>query len=188
MKRTGRTVYLSGTAGLNTAEKTVVDGTETYFLQNILVDERRGYAYKVTFASMYPNVTNRPTNIANPYALYSFSRRELLRMSDDDAKAFLGITRNLASMNRNIAIVGNKAPTGGARVSTENYQGNYVIKGDAMVTQSLSIGAQDISGGATTQDGDVISYYIELDEYDVTSDEEILLILNERAQDAQGVV
>ena len=185
MKRTGRTVYLSGEARLDRAEKTVTDGGETYFFKNILVDERRGYAYKVTFASMYPNVTNPSRNFANPYGLYSFSTRELRRMADADALAFLGVTRSLAAMNRNIAVVGNKAPTGVARVSTENYQGNYVIKGDAMVTQSLSIGAQ---ATAALSDSSVVTYYIELEEYDVSSDEEILLILNERAQDAQGVV
>ena len=184
MKSTGRRVYLSGVARLDQAEKTVTHDGDDYYFKNIMVDERRGYAYKVTFASMYPNVTNPTRNFANPYGLYSFSTRELRRMSDDDAKAFLGITRSLAAMNRNLAIVGHKAPTGAARVSTQDYQGNYVIKGDAMVTQSLSIGAKSIRA---LGDGNVVTYYVELEEYDITSDEEILLILNERAQDAQGV-
>ena len=100
MKSTGRRVYLSGVARLDQAEKTVTHDGDDYYFKNIMVDERRGYAYKVTFASMYPNVTNPTRNFANPYGLYSFSTRELRRMSDDDAKAFLGITRSLAAMNR----------------------------------------------------------------------------------------
>ena len=42
MKRTGRNVYLSGTVRADQAEFTLTDGTAC--LQNILVDERRGYA------------------------------------------------------------------------------------------------------------------------------------------------
>ena len=191
MKRTGRMLYLSGEARADQAEKTLVNGAGdiTHFFKNILVDERRGYAYKVTFASIYPNVSNPPRMLGQAYGLYSFSKRELRRMSDDVASANLGITRSLAALNRNIAIVGTPVTDPSQPVgisSTLDYQNGYVIKGDAMVTQSLSIGA--CTGNGTTKvSATVVTYYIELEEYDVSSDEEILLILNERSQDAEGV-
>lgn len=185
MKRTGRRVYLSGSVRLDRADKTFQDlatGQEGYFEQ-IFQDERRGYAYKVTFASIYPNVTNLARFNGNAFGIYSFSKRELVRMTDAEAGAFLGGTRDIANMNRNIAIVGYPGSKLAEAPSQYNLQNNYVIKGDAMVTQSLSLGVDNTTGG-----GAVCSYYIELDEYDITSDEEILLILNERAQDAQGIV
>lgn len=186
MKKTGRRVYLSGAVRLDTADKVYnVAGREGAF-QNILVDERKGYAYKVTFASIYPNTPTPQRFFASGYGIYSYSRRELLRMTDDQAGAALGVTKELAADNRNVAIVG--APID-KEVTTDvgnllNYQNQYVIKGDAMVTQSLSIGWYT---GADGQASTVCSYYIEMDEYEVNDDEEILLILNERAQDARGL-
>ena len=187
MKSTGRRVYLSGSVREDQAEKIYDAGPNgKAAFQSILVDERRGYAYKVTFASTYPNVTNPNRFQAAGFGIYSFSRRELLRMDDATAGAFLGFTRELSTLNRNIAIVG--MPTQKALNDNNyqpNYQNEYVIKGDAMVTQSLSIGwfteAEEITSTET-------NYYIELEEYEVSSDEEILLILSERGQDAQGIV
>jgi len=186
MKRTGRRVYLSGAVRLDTADKVLTVGAPIAALQNILVDERKGYAYKVTFASTYPNTPNPSRFFASGYGLYSYSRRELLRMTDEQASAALGYTKELAQDNRNVGIVG--APL--EKTVTDdlgnllNYQNQYVIKGDAMVTQSLSIGW---FVGAEANLSTVVSYYIEMDEYEVNDDEEILLILNERAQDARGL-
>jgi len=188
MKKTGRRVYLSGVVRQDKAEKLyVVGGATVGALQNILVDERKGYAYKVTFASIYPNVTNRARCFISGYALYSYSRRELLRMTDDQASMALGYNRSIASDNRNVGIVG--LPVGAARAPSledyvDNYQNSYVIKGDAMVTQSLAIGWQPDGGDDSSFE---VNYYIEMDEYEVNDDEEILLILNERAQDARGI-
>ena len=107
MKKTGRSVYLSGIVREDTADKVyVVGGNNVGALQNILVDERKGYAYKVTFASIYPNVPNTARLFGSGYAIYSYSRRELLRMSDTQAAAALGYTRDLAIDNRNVGIVG----------------------------------------------------------------------------------
>jgi len=180
MKRTGRNVYLSGTVRLDAAEFVLTD--QSACLQNILVDERRGYAYKVTFASTYPNVTNPARLFRGGFGIYSYSRRELLRMTDDQAAATLGFTRDLAVDNRNVGIVSSVFDTSvpAAATAATNYQNQYVVKGDAMVTQALSIG---FYYGIETQ----VSYYIEMDEYDVSDDEEILLILNERSQDARGI-
>ena len=187
MKSTGRRVYLSGAVRLDTAEKVLDAGPlGRAAFESILVDERRGYAYKVTFASTYPNVTNPNRFQPGGFGIYSFSRRELLRMSDDQAKQYLGFTKELSQQNRNIAIVG--MPHMKALNDNNfqpNYQNQYVIKGDAMVTQSLSIGwycdSDEIASEQT-------NYYIELEEFEVSSDEEILLILSERGQDAQGIV
>lgn len=65
-----------------------------------------------------------------------------------------------------------------------NMQNQYVIKGDAMVTQSLSLAVDIIN---TSKLGEFATYYIELEEYEVSDNEEILLLLNERAQDAAGL-
>jgi len=187
MKKTGRRVYLSGIVREDTAEKIyATGGTNVGAFQNILVDERKGYAYKITFASTYPNVTNPARTFASGYGLYSYSRRELLRMTDVQAEAALGYTRDLAIENRNIGIVGQPYNKGDGITngSMLNYQNQYVIKGDAMVTQSVAI------GWYTNADSDTsfqVSYYIEMDEYEVNDDEEILLILNERSQNARGI-
>lgn len=183
MKKTGRSVYLSGIVREDTAEKTI---GATHALQNILVDERKGYAYKVTFASVYPNVTNPDRSFGSGYGIFSYSRRELLRMTDDQARATLGLTRDLAVDNRNVGIVGIAfdASKADEKNNQINYQNQYVIKGDAMVTQSLSIGWFTNAASDTSFQ---VSYYIEMDEYEVNDDEEILLILNERAQDARGI-
>lgn len=185
MKKTGKRVYLSGSVRSDTADKTFTDLAtgQTGYFQNILMDERRGYAYKVTYASIYPNVTYLERFNGNAFGIYSFSKRELARMTDDEAKAFLGGTRDLAYLNRNVGIVGYPGAKLNEAPSQYNLQNNYVIKGDAMVTQSISLGVDNTAGG-----GSVTTYYIELDEYDITDNEEILLILNERAQDAQGIV
>ena len=183
MKRTGRSVYLSGIVREDTAEKTI---GSTHAIQNILVDERKGYAYKVTFASAYPNVTNPDRFFGSGYGIYSYSRRELLRMTDEQARGTLGLTRDLAIDNRNVGIVGiaYDASKADEKNNQINYQNQYVIKGDAMVTQSLAIGWFTNAASDTSFQ---VSYYIEMDEYEVNDDEEILLILNERAQDARGI-
>ena len=183
MKRTGRTVYLSGTVSVDTADATYTNlGTVEAYFQNILVDERKGYAYKVTFVSTFPTVTNGTYTDDNNFALQTFSGRELRRMTNDELQLHSG-RRNvsLASDNRTVAIVGSRD----LRDSTVNrmigYQTNYVTKGDAMVTEALSICADALSGGPSSSD---VSYYIELDEYTVNDNEEIMLLLNERAQNA----
>jgi len=190
MKRTGRSVYLSGAVSFATADAVATDGGgNVCYFQNILVDERRGYAYKVTFLSAFPNAS-QGTGAGNvPFALQSFSRRELLRMSNAELILYsgrntaVGTSGFIAAQNRTIGIYGNglaesKDPLG------INYQNQYVIKGDAMATQSLSLCVDlEILG----QSDSSATYYIELEEYEVTSDEEILLILSERAGDAAGL-
>jgi len=191
MKKTGRRVYLSGAVSFATADAVHDDGTGeglAYF-QNILVDERRGYAYKVTFISAFPDAST-PTGRGNvPFALQSFSRRELLRMSNAELQlycgrsSYLGTSGFQAANNRTIGIYANQIP--GSRDGLGyNYQNQYVVKGDAMVTQSLSLVVDVENLGQTAS---TATYYIELDEYEVTSDEEILLILSERAGDAAGL-
>jgi len=182
MKKTGRRVYLSGEFRQVEADAVL---TGQAMFKNIFTDERKGYAYKVTFLSSFPNVTipTTPNNV--PFALQSFSRRELLRMSQAQLALHSGYRQNLgggslAADNRTIGIYGfltDRLPD-----SNSNYQNQYVIKGDAMVTQSLSICANIEVGGNIDP-----TYYIELEEYEVNDDEEILLILNERAQDARGL-
>jgi len=184
MKKTGRSVCLSGIVTFDNADAVYVKaGTNTTYFQNILVDERRGYAYKVTYISAFPDVTYAPTLYNTPFALQSFSRRELLRMTQTQLQLHSANgDMSLAQDNRTIAIYGSN--TGNKTEATDNYQNQYVIKGDAMVTQSLSLCVDMIMLG---QSASSATYYIELDEYEVSEDEEILLILNERAQNARGL-
>jgi len=184
MKKTGRRVYLSGQVSFEESDA-VIAGPNTYF-QNILVDERRGYAYKVTYISAFPDVTQPFTPGNVPFALQSFSRRELLRMSQAQLELHSGARANLgggtlAQDNRTIGIYGY---TGERAYVDSNYQNQYVIKGDAMVTQSLSLCVDMQILGQTASKA---TYYIELDEYEVSDNEEILLLLAERAQDARGL-
>jgi len=189
MKRTGRSVYLSGAVSFATADAVATDGGgNVCYFQNILVDERRGYAYKVTFLSAFPNAS-QSTGAGNvPFALQSFSRRELLRMSNAELKLYcgrntaVGTSGFIAAQNRTIGIYANSVPE--KAFEGVNYQNQYVIKGDAMATQSLSLCVDmELLG----QSASSATYYIELEEYEVTSDEEILLILSERAGDAAGL-
>lgn len=189
MRKTGRRVFLSGAVSFATADAVATDGGgNVAYFQNILVDERRGYAYKVTFLSAFPNASQASGAGNVPFALQSYSRRELLRMSN--AELILACGRNtalgaggfIAAQNRTIGIYSNQNAED--RTRAVNYQNQYVIKGDAMATQSLSLAVDMENLGQTAS---TATYYIELDEYEVSSDEEILLILNERAGDAAGL-
>lgn len=187
MKRTGRTLSLSGSVMFETADAVLnTGGGNEAFFQNILVDERRGYAYKVTFVSSFPNVISVGNARNNPFAVQSFSRRELLRMSQAELNLHAGrntavLSGSFAQDNRTIAVYGLLGERG---YTESNYQNQYVIKGDAMVTQSLSL---VVDMEVVGQSESATSYYIELDEYEVNDNEEILLLLNERAGDARGL-
>jgi len=189
MKRTGRSVFISGAVSFATADAVATSGGgNVCYYQNILVDERRGYAYKVTFLSAFPNASKATGSGNVPFALQSFSRRELLRMSNAELLLYcgrntaIGTSGFIAAQNRTIGIYGNSVPE--ATFKDVNYQNQYVIKGDAMVTQSLNLCVDMELLGQTDSSA---TYYIELEEYEVTSDEEILLILSERAGDAAGL-
>ena len=194
MKKTGRSLCLSGMVGIDDADYVYISdatGAPYAIFQNIFQDMRKGYAYKVTYASLFPNVTFTGTLLDLPYAIQTFSVRELRRFTNDDGavnagdfSSVPGATRNtgasLAANNRTIGIVGGiNSSSARYNHAPYNYQNDYVIKGDAMVTQSISlcVNAENQAANST-----FTSYYIELEEYDITDNEEILLILNERSQ------
>ena len=194
MKKTGRTMCISGMVSLEQSDAVHMSrttGAPYAYYQNVFQDMRKGYAYKVTFASIFPNVTFTSTILDLPYAIQTFSVRELRRMSEDDLALNCGDTANiaggtrnngysLAANNRCIGVVGGiKTLSTRINHSPFSYQTDYVIKGDAMVTQSISL---CVNAENTATSDSQTSYYIELEEYDITDDEEILLILNERSQ------
>jgi|TARA_Y100000033_G_C2753321_1_gene115085 hypothetical protein len=186
MKATGVRKYLSGGVEVDEADYIFEDkatGNPKYVFKNIMEDARPGYAYKVTFASLFPNFGSEG---AQPYAIQSFSRRELLRFNDQIASMHVGErtalnTPYLAADNRTIAMIGGTNQSSGYyNYGWANYQNQYVIKGDAMVTNSISIVFSIEHNTAAT--GGFTTYYIELEEYEISDNENILLILNERAQ------
>ena len=187
MKKTGRKMCISGQVSYETSDFVYTDGAgaPTVYFQNVFQDERKGYAYKVSFASMFPDVTVTGTTRDNPFAIQTFSKRELSRFTDNLAGSMAGYTvtslrPSLASNNRTIGIVGGiNSSSASYNHAPYNYQNDYVIKGDAMVTQSISLAVNIANKGLTDS---MASYYIELDEYTVDDDEEIMLILNERSQ------
>lgn len=179
--------YLSGGVGIEEADFILTDrstGANKYVFKNIMEDARPGYAYKITFASLFPNFSSKA---AQPYAIQNFSRRELLRFTDAEASLHVGErsgtlnTPFLAADNRTIAMVGGTNQASGYyNYSWANYQDQYVIKGDAMVTNSISIVFSLEHNTSVT--GEFTGYYIELEEYEISDNENILLILNERSQ------
>lgn len=195
MKRTGRRVFLSGIVNAETADAVATkDPTDPsssaqIAFKNILTDERKGYAYKVTFASIFPDVAaTTPEKRTTPYVLQTYTRRELRQMSQNALRNAVGDGTNqgVAAHNRNVGVVGRWefAPNSTFKPAANPYQGDYVIKGDAMITEALSVAFQLVTIGQTDS---AMSYYVELDEYTVNDDEEILLLLNERAQNAGNV-
>jgi len=195
MKKTGRRVYLSGIVNAEDADaialKNPTDPTSTQQIafKNILTDERKGYAYKVTFASVFPDVAAiTPEKRMTPYALQTYTRRELRQMSQSALRnaAGDGTRQGVAAHNRNVGVVGRFTLQANSAFgpAANPYQTDYVIKGDAMITEALSVAFQLVTLGPTSS---AMSYYVELDEYIVSDDEEILLLLNERAQNAGNV-
>ena len=185
MKKTGRMVYLSGVVGYDTADALLgSDPTRPVaYFQNILTDERKGYAYKVVFASTFPNIASSPSYRNIPYVIQTFSARELRKMTQAQLTVAAGNyqtrPQGIADNNRTVGIVGQYDANND--VVNLPYQTNYVIKGDAMVTEALSLSVECSNNTLT---GSRTSYYIELEEYEVNDNEEILLLLNERAQNA----
>lgn len=195
MKKTGRSMCISGMVDINTADYVYVSaatGQPNAIFKNIFQDMRKGYAYKVTYASLFPNVTSGSNTLLDlPFAIQTFSVRELRRFTRENgalnsgdfngtAGGVLNTGASLAANNRTIGIVGGiNSSSARYNHAPYSYQGDYVIKGDAMVTQSISL---CVSAAYQSTSDTQTSYYIELEEYDITDNEEILLILNERSQ------
>lgn len=186
---------ISGMVDINTADYVYVSSATSQpnaIFTNIFQDMRKGYAYKVTYASLFPNVTSGSSTLLDlPFSIQTFSVRELRRFTRQDGALhsgdFAGIQGgvlntggSLAANNRTIGVVGGiNSSSARYNHAPYSYQGDYVIKGDAMVTQSISL---CVSAAYQSTSDTQTSYYIELEEYDITDNEEILLILNERSQ------
>ena len=185
MKKTGRLVTLTGIVAPTDSP---AQFTNNGRIQQVFMDEREGYGYKVTRFTCFPN--SIPLSIATGPALsgiavmnlYTYDEREL-REINSDGNAVLAILGYPSAVSS-----GNMLPAQNGRciatfcpidTPTNNQNGNAglhgyeVVKKDNFVVQALSIGiAWNIAAG----------YLIELEEYEITPDEEILLLLAQKVQ------
>ena len=170
MKFTGRTLYVSGTvttADIESGAQPINSG-----LVSIWENERNNYGYLVKFVSSFPAVSASDDQNA-PFILTSYSKRDLHALRNGGAPGG----------NQVLQILGVQdgiSPAGNDRVlATFNPQSTVqsnkgIVKRDALVCQSLSIGIDDPR--------QAVSYYIELDEYLLDDDEYALAMLGESDQ------
>ena len=175
MKFTGRTVYVSGvvtTADIDTSTSATNTG-----LISVWENERRNYGYLIRYVAAFPN-PGRTSVALEPFIVTTYSKRDLHRMRDAGA----------AGANMVLQIVGAAAginPAGNDRVLAsyhpqfEGESSRGIVKRDALVCQSLSLGIDEPSG--------FISYYIEMDEYILTDDEYALAMLGESGQNVGNI-
>ena len=170
MKFTGRTLYISGevtAADIASGQQPINSG-----LIPIWENERTNYGYLIRFVSSFPGLSRSRANAA-PFFVTSYSKRDCIRLKNAGAPG----------ANQVLQIVGAAAGIGPAandRVlasyNTEFTQQSDkgIIKRDALVCQSLSLAVDDPATAVT--------YYIELDEYELTDDEFALALLGESDQ------
>ena len=170
MKFTGKTLYVSGqvtTADIESGSQPVNKG-----LIPIWENERPNYGYLIRFVSSFPSASS--TDDANgSFIVTTYSRRDILALKNAGAPGgnqvlqILGVSAGIppASNDRVIASYLASAQIGRDR---------GIIKRDALVAQSLSIGIDEPRTS--------VSYYIEMDEYILDDDEYALAMLGESDQ------
>lgn len=175
MKFTGRTVYASGVVTVDDID-TSASPTNTGLI-SIWENERRNYAFLIRYVACFPN-PGRTTVTGQPFIVTTYSKRDCHAMRDAGA----------AGANMVLQIVGAAAginPAGNDRVLASYHpqflgeQTAGVVKRDALVCQSLSLGVDNPS--------DAISYYIEMDEYILDDNEYALAMLGESGQNVGNI-
>jgi len=176
MKKTGRILYISGQV-TQTDIVVPAGGGSDYGLVPIWENERRGYGYLVRFVGSFPGLTTPAQRGNSDYLLTTYSARDLERL-----------TQTAAGINYALQIIGAQGgmpPAENDRVlacysgdnvnkGVDRYH-NGIIKRDALVVQSISLGINSVEGAP-------ITYYIELEEYELSDDEMVLALLQESSQ------
>ena len=180
MKSTGRKLYLSGS--VTTLDiKTDADtnpATYTNGLVPIWENERRGYGYIINFISSFPDI-NSATESDNNYILTTYSERDCKQLREGGAAGanqtlqILGIQTGIPPAANDRVIGSYRAINAGGN-HHGSLQNNGVRKIDSLVVQSLSLGIDQPRGSVT--------YYIEMEEYELTDDELVLALLQESDQ------
>lgn len=171
MKKTGRTLYISG-------EKTTFDiatnpdnnpATYTEGLIPIWENERKGYGYIVRFISAFPSINSAGPGDA-PFILTTYSARDCKRLKEGGAGG-INQTLKILGIQAGIAPAENDRVIGVYYPYSGNFQNNFVVKWDSLIVQSLSLGVDNPKQAVT--------YYIEMDEYKLSDDETVLALLGE---------
>ena len=180
MRKTGRTLYLSGSKTTMDIETDPNTDPATYGqgLIPIWENERRGYGYIINFISSFPNI-NAATESDNNYLLTTYSKRDCRAIREAGAGGvnqvlqILGIQAGIGPAE-NDRVIGTYRTTNAAGGHTGGMQNNGIRKIDSLVVQSMSLGVDSPRGQVT--------YYIEMDEYELTDDELVLALLQDSDQ------
>lgn len=183
MKKTGRTLYLSG---LVQAQDIITPrtgpGNASKGFAPIWTNERRGYGYIIRFVGSFPNCFTR---FNGSYMLTTYSERDLRKLNETTEGINIAIA--LANINTGLS-----NPTSSNDRVIASYSGddadrapqryaNGIIKHDALVVQSLSLLVNLVDIAAT-------NYYIEMEELELTDDEMVLALLQESSQNTGNLV
>jgi len=173
MKATGRTLYVSGAKTHLDIETDNNTNPATYNsgLIPIWENERRGYGYIVRYVAPFPSISG--TEAPNPWILTTYSKRDCRKLREggtaggNQVLKILGVQAGIhpAANDRVLAVCI------GQSVSLSNLS---TLKVDSLVVQSLSLGIDSNKGVAT--------YYIELEEYLIDENEQVLALLGESDQ------
>jgi len=180
MKATGRKLYISGSKTTQDIESDPNTDPALYSqgLVPIWENERRGYGYIINFICSFPDV-NAASESDNNYLLTTYSKRDCKQLREAGAAGInqvlqiLGIQGGIAPAE-NDRVIGSYRTTNSAGGHTGGIQSNGVRKIDSLVVQALSLGIDSPRGNVT--------YYIEMDEYELTDDEMVLALLRESDQ------
>lgn len=184
MKFTGRRLYISGQADKEdiVVPRSAASPTYDYGMVPIWENERRGYGYIIRFVGAFPGTINR---FNNSYLLTTYSDRDCRLLNE-----------TVFGQNMALALMGANAGTSNPPADNDRIVASYsgddlrtapqrydsgIIKHDALVVQSLSLMINNQEGVSTT-------YYIELEEVELSDDEMVLALLNESAQNVANLV
>jgi len=174
VKKTGRTLYVSGQVSFADFDTTDPSLGNSHGLVSVWENERRGYGYLVKRIAAFPapqdiTVTNQQ------FIVTTYSKRDLLALRDGGV-AGANMVFQILGMNPGISPAENDRVIGSY---TPSLSLEGVVKADALVVQGLSIGFDSGKGS--------VSYYIELEEYTMSADETVLALLQESSMNVANL-